>query len=1084
MENQVTLPEKVKRMVEKICEEQGKPPIDKYAQQLLSVIGEENALGILNTISGRRITKSFGGFINHLVKKEHPAQYAALRSSTYNSPSKRPFSPSSASPFTSPQKISRVSLQSPLLNSQMNSTVSTLHRSDPHNFIRQLSFENDTEQRIGPSAQHQLLNSQMNSAVSTLHRSDPHNIIRQLSFEDDTEQCIGPGAQHQLSFTDELKDKTKSMAISEQMIILSKLEYRKLFLVLSYCGGQKLEDVVTVDGANEILSKEDLAMSDFESDIWNKYGKYMVDKDKNNMVERSQYYDWDSGKTHLYYCDVRADGKYRFKGPYLNGPRTHLQRSLGDDNILIVKFFEGSTYSMDSIVDEGIIVGLRHYRYFVFKDERKKVKKNLTEKERKASSATIKCYFVHTDIAALNINDQNYDFRGKSISNARRLFMHVHMVPTLEKYMARFSLILSKTIKLQIDLGAVQIIEIDDIYFRDGNGSIMHDEEGNALIHTDGTGFISEDLAMKCPKDFTAAMYITDNSFEKNNEFVGSGDLPCQERGAKSRNNEPPLLIQCRLFYHGCAVKGTLLVNKKLEQGTIQVRPSMIKVRKDETLANEETFNSLEIVAVSRRPGRTSLSKNLIALLSYGGVPEKFFLNLLTNALEDTSNVYSNRRAALRVAANHDGLEYGFVAQRMISSGIPLNEPYLQLCLSKLQRDGKGKLKEGKIPIGDCFYLMGTADPTGVLNYDEVSVILENGQISGQVLVYRHPGLHFGDIHVMKAVYVKELEEVVGNSKYGIFFSTKGWRSAPYEMATGDFDGDMYWVSRNPELLKEFTANEPWKRVHMTQDSNSRKLPDSPAELECKLFRLFLEASKPSFNMATACHSWLSYMDRLLTLKDNCASEKDSLKKKMIQLIDIYYDALDAPKSGKRVKVPSRLIADMYPHHMGRDAESSYHSTSILGQIHDIVEKLKDEPGPKQEIWKLPCFDIAIPEGYVNMWKVRYDEYRREMSKALDSKHEFKNAAANEVIKKYKQLLYDAADMEESTKSTEMIYEEALAIYHVTYDYAISQGEIGKCNFAWKVAGSALCNIYAWKLAGPKEIPLVILPSVLRDLLN
>ncbi|KAL6585922.1 putative RNA-dependent RNA polymerase 5 [Orobanche minor] len=225
----------------------------------------------------------------------------------------------------------------------------------------------------------------------------------------------------------------------------------------------------------------------------------------------------------------------------------------------------------------------------------------------------------------------------------------------------------------------------------------------------------------------------------------------------------------------------------------------MIKVEKDPTVPTKETFNSLEIVNISRRPGRNCFSKYLIALLSYGGVPQEFFLNLLMNALEETRNVYSSRSAALRVASNHDGVDYGFVAQRMISSGIPLNEPYLQFCLSNLENGEKTKLKQGKIPVTESFYLMGTADPTGVLNNDEVCVILENGPISGPVLVYRNPGLHFGDVHIMDAVYVKELEEVVGNAKYGIFFSTKGCRSAAYEMATGDFDGDMYWVSRNLE---------------------------------------------------------------------------------------------------------------------------------------------------------------------------------------------------------------------------------------------------------------------------------------------
>lgn len=70
----------------------------------------------------------------------------------------------------------------------------------------------------------------------------------------------------------------------------------------------------------------------------------------------------------------------------------------------------------------------------------------------------------------------------------------------------------------------------------------------------------------------------------------------------------------------------------------------------------------------------------------------------------------------------------------------------------------------------------------------------------GDVLVYRHPGLHFGDIHVLKAVYKEEMEGFIGNSRHAIFFSTRGSSSAAYEMATGDFDGDLYWISWNPEV--------------------------------------------------------------------------------------------------------------------------------------------------------------------------------------------------------------------------------------------------------------------------------------------
>lgn len=52
------------------------------------------------------------------------------------------------------------------------------------------------------------------------------------------------------------------------------------------------------------------------------------------------------------------------QGPYLNSSRTHLQRSLGDDNVLTVKFLENEDYPAGKIIEEGLIVGLRRYRFF------------------------------------------------------------------------------------------------------------------------------------------------------------------------------------------------------------------------------------------------------------------------------------------------------------------------------------------------------------------------------------------------------------------------------------------------------------------------------------------------------------------------------------------------------------------------------------------------------------------------------------------------------------------------------------------------------------------------------------------------
>ena len=64
------------------------------------------------------------------------------------------------------------------------------------------------------------------------------------------------------------------------------------------------------------------------------------------------------------------------QGPFLNNTKTHLQRVLGDDNVLMVKFAEdksdtplsnhsgGSFYAYSKIARDGILLGLRRYHFF------------------------------------------------------------------------------------------------------------------------------------------------------------------------------------------------------------------------------------------------------------------------------------------------------------------------------------------------------------------------------------------------------------------------------------------------------------------------------------------------------------------------------------------------------------------------------------------------------------------------------------------------------------------------------------------------------------------------------------------------
>uniref|UniRef100_A0A6N2MPZ6 RDRP C-terminal head domain-containing protein n=1 Tax=Salix viminalis TaxID=40686 RepID=A0A6N2MPZ6_SALVM len=119
----------------------------------------------------------------------------------------------------------------------------------------------------------------------------------------------------------------------------------------------------------------------------------------------------------------------------------------------------------------------------------------------------------------------------------------------------------------------------------------------------------------------------------------------------------------------------------------------------------------------------------------------------------------------------------------------------------------------------------------------------------------------------------------------------------------------------------------------------------------------------------------------------------------------------------------------------------------------------------RNNVWKHPCFDDEVRESYLEKWQNLYGQYRKEMSNALKADTENKDRKANEVIKKYK----------------EEIFEEARALYQVTYNHAKSHGAVGNCSFAWRVSGLALCTLYVLRNQG--ERPIICSPSALKGIL-
>jgi RNA-dependent RNA polymerase len=77
------------------------------------------------------------------------------------------------------------------------------------------------------------------------------------------------------------------------------------------------------------------------------------------------------------------------------------------------------------------------------------------------------------------------------------------------------------------------------------------------------------------------------------------------------------------------------------------------------------------------------------------------------------------------------------------------------------------------------------------------------------------------------------------------------------------------------------------------------------------------------------------------------------------------------------------------------------------------------------------------------------------------------------------QKFADEINIEDGSKSITDIYNEALAVYQVTYDYAFELKDVAKCAFAWKVAGPVLVRYYAEK---QYQKTLICSPSVLREI--
>lgn len=223
------------------------------------------------------------------------------------------------------------------------------------------------------------------------------------------------------------------------------------------------------------------------------------------------------------------------------------------------------------------------------------------------------------------------DLRWESVQEARALFADFDNVPTVPKYAMRPALVNSQamdgrelicratqvtTVRLVSGIGGlrqlfqiqpppervIQIVQVDDV---------VSAEES---IMTDGSGYISSDLADLIPTNWSLEMH-------------------------ESRSQPPggPLVIQMRLLCGGNLWKGTLMRSHRLACRTMVVRNSMLKVSaREDCPAATMRFWAFEVLRTSGSAQEARTSKQLLPLLeAAGGNPMKSALFELAKQYRD-----------------------------------------------------------------------------------------------------------------------------------------------------------------------------------------------------------------------------------------------------------------------------------------------------------------------------------------------------------------------------------------------------------------------------------------------------------------
>jgi len=464
---------------------------------------------------------------------------------------------------------------------------------------------------------------------------------------------------------------------------------------------------------------------------------------------------------------------------------------------------------------------------------------------------------------------------GLSASDIREWMGNFRNIRNVAKYAARLGQSFSSSTET-LKVRKYEVEEIPDI------------TNGTKYVFSDGIGTISADFAdevsMKC----------------KLNRFT-------------------PSAFQIR--YGG--YKGVVAIDPR-SQWKLSLRRSMSKFQSDNI--------TLDVLSYSKYQP-CFLNRQLITLLSTLGVRDNIFELKQQEAVKQLNRIVSEPQAAIDAIELMPMGEITNIVKEMLLCGYqPDIEPYLSMLLQTFRASKLLELKtKSRIFIPKGRAMMGCLDETRTLNYGQVFIQASNSAndygkivITGKVVVAKNPCLHPGDVRVLQAVYHPALDHMVNC----VVFPQQGPRPHPNECSGSDLDGDIYFVSWDPDLL-------PTRMVE--------PMDYTPAPTETLDHDVMLEEVHEYFTNYIVNESLGIIANAHVVFADRESRKAESAP--CIKLAELFSIAVDYPKTGVPAQIPSELYVREYPDFMEKLDRATYDSKGVIGKLYREIKKQNPRVG-------------------------------------------------------------------------------------------------------------------------------------------